>query len=102
MSHATASGATERRRYTYRRGRAIVFGAGFEHSTEPGRCADGQPHAYLCFTFGTDRQAAWEQISRTLDTQSRIVCQPDGTLGLSHLGRELERMIEEASASAPS
>lgn len=31
-----------------------------------------QAHAYLCFTFGTDQQQRWGEISRTLGSQSRV------------------------------
>jgi len=81
-------------RYVYKRGKAIVFGSQFEHSTEPGE--GKEPHAYLCFTFGTDDQARWPEISRTLDTQSRVVCHPNGDFVLSHLGNEIERMVHGA------
>ena len=81
------------RRYVYRRGRAVVFGAGFEHSTEPGAGRDGQAHVYLCFTFGTDRQERWREISRTLGTQSRVVQHPDGALRLSNLGEQIEEAL---------
>mmetsp|Transcript_40601 Transcript_40601/g.91583 ORF Transcript_40601/g.91583 Transcript_40601/m.91583 type:complete len:353 (+) Transcript_40601:66-1124(+) len=75
--------------YTYRKGEAVVFGAGFEHSTEPGESAE--PSAFLCFTFGTDREELWPQIARTINTQSRIVCTPSGQLKLSRLGQCMER-----------
>lgn len=89
-------------RYEYKLGKALVFGSQFEHSTEPGRGQDGEPHAFLCFTFGTDRQERWAEIARTLDTQSRIVAHPDGQLQLSRLGEEIERIIREhASAAVP-
>jgi len=58
----------EVRRYAYQKGRAIVFGSRFEHTTEVGSGRDGQVHAYLCFTFGTDQQQRWGEISRTLGT----------------------------------
>lgn len=86
----------EVRRYAYRKGRAIVFGSGFEHSTEPGKGRDGQPHVYLCFTFGTDRQEQWPEISRTISTQSRIVQHPDGKLRLSAIGEEIARILAES------
>ena len=81
-------------RYMYKKGRAIVFGSQFLHSTEPGRGHKGEVHAYLCFTFGTDRQGAWPRIAKTLDTQSRVVMHPDGQLALSKIGREIERMVQ--------
>ena len=83
------------RRYEYAFGKALVFGSGFRHSTEPGRAAAGTSlHAYLCFTFGTDEQRRWPEIARTLDTQSRVVKHPDGQLGLSHLGEEIQKLVD--------
>ena len=90
--------ATEERRYAYQKGRAIVFGSRFEHSTEVGAGRDGEAHAYLCFTFGTDQAHRWPEISRTLGTQTRVVKHPDGELRLSHLGEEIERMVQEYAA----
>ena len=52
------------RQYAYRKGEAIVFGASFVHSTEPGAAADpAAPHVYLCFTFGTDKPEHWPAIA---------------------------------------
>ena len=65
---AAAAAPREERRYAYQKGRAIVFGSRFEHTTEVGSGRDGQLHAYLCFTFGTDQQQRWAEISRTLGT----------------------------------
>ena len=80
-----------RRRYVYSKGKAIVFGSHFLHSTEPGRGRDGETHAFLCFTFGTDDEASWPAIARTLDSQSRIVRHPNGELCLTALGEERAR-----------
>ena len=90
-------------RYVYRKGKAVVFGSRFLHSTEPGQAANGQLHAYLCFTFGTDDQSRWPQIERTLGTQSRLVMHPDGVMRLSSLGQAIESALEamrEADAEA--
>ena len=72
-------------RYTYRKGEAIVFGASFVHSTEPGKARDPQkPHVYLCFTFGTDKPEHWPAIAQTIDGyQSRMLTRPDGSMVLS-------------------
>ena len=84
----------------------MVFGSRFEHSTEPGR-GDGEVHAYLCFTFGTDDAAMWPAIEATLGTQSRLVMHPDGELRLSVLGEEIEKALaamraaDEQVAAAP-
>jgi len=82
----------------YKKGTAVVFGSKFMHSTEPGAGRDGDPHAYLCFTFGTTDMAAWPQISRTLGTQSRVVVTPDGSFGFSRLGEKIEEMVRNYRA----
>jgi hypothetical protein len=85
------------RRVDYRFGKAIVFAAGFKHSTEPGRAAGEAPHAYLCFTFGTDRLEDWPLIAQTIDCDHlRLMSRPDGVLVLSSLGRQL---AEESGAA---
>lgn len=85
-------------RYEYKVGTGIVFGASFQHSTEPGRAhpVDGM-HVYLCFTFGTDRQQDWPMIFGAVGgNQSRVVCTMEGQLVLTKLGR---RLLDEANAS---
>jgi len=39
--------------YTYKHGKAVCFGSGFEHATQPSKNEDTK--AFLCFTFGTDK-----------------------------------------------
>lgn len=86
-------------RYTYRRGKAIAFGAGFSHSTEPGRAAKlDEPHAFLCFTFGTDLEDRWPSITRTVGYQSRLLANFEGAHVLSSFGREIERRVQCAAA----
>ena len=82
------------RRQEYAFGKAVVFGAGFRHSTEPGSSTEpgGEPHVFLCFTFGTDRQEAWPLIAQTIDgDQSRMLCRPDGEIVLTQLGRSMQK-----------
>jgi hypothetical protein len=64
--------------YTYRRGRAVIFGARFWHSTQP--IARAAVRAFLCFTFGTDKTRYWPGIEKTVGYQSKLYCMPDGTL----------------------
>lgn len=64
------------------------------HSTEPGAAAEGETHAYLCFTFGTDSMASWSDITSTIGTQSRLVREPNGELALSAFGKDLEQLDE--------
>ncbi len=90
------------RRYEYRKGKAIVFGSGFEHSTEPGAGHDGEVHAYLSFMFGTDDQAQWPEIEQTMDAQSRILQHPDGRVELSKIGRAIQLMLADLDESRQS
>ena len=85
----------ETRRYAYKKGRAIAFGDGFIHSTEPGTGRGGEQHVYLCFTFGTSDQSSWPKIGSTLENQCRILARPDGTFGLTKLGRQVEAFNRE-------
>jgi hypothetical protein len=64
-------------RYPYQRGKALIFGDKFIHSTEPGCCAP--PVVLLSFTFGTDRMRYWDRIARTGAYQGNLVRRPDGT-----------------------
>jgi len=90
------------RRYTYRRGEAICFGAGFQHSTEPGAAdpADGV-HCYLCFTFGSDKAEYWP---RVLETQggyaARVLRGPDRTEHVTEVGRFLAEQEGAATRDA--
>ena len=88
------------RRVDYRFGKAVVFAAGFKHSTEPGRSAGEAPHAYLCFTFGTDRQEHWPLIAQTVDCDHlRLMGRPDGQVVTSSLGRQLASAAGAAGES---
>lgn len=67
-----------RRMYRYRRGTAVVFGPGFIHGTQ--RMLAGPSRAFLCFTFGSDKEEHWPALKKTVGTWSRQVCRPGGTL----------------------
>ena len=72
------------KRYHYRKNKAIVFGARFTHSTEPG---EGQvPQAYLCMQFGSDKKEHWNKILETINYQSRFVMAADGLMRPTELG----------------
>jgi len=49
--------------YEYQQDQAIAFANGFAHSTDIGH--DNEPKAFFCFSIGTDKQDAWEEISKT-------------------------------------
>jgi hypothetical protein len=72
----------EHARYTYRKGKAIVFASQFKHSTEPGMSSEPgkAPHVYLCFAFGSDDPRLWPAISQTVGGQSRLVSKANGKL----------------------
>ena len=63
--------------YTYRPGKALVFGEHFLHSTRPGQ--SDQPVVLLSFTFGTDKMHYWEAIAETAAAQGTLVRRPDGS-----------------------
>lgn len=76
--------------YRYRAGEAICFGSDFVHSTQPGRSLDGRPHAFLCFTFGSDKQEHWPAIAPTINGyQSRFLHRYDGVSELTQIGEYL-------------
>lgn len=62
--------------YAYQRGKAIVFGDDFLHSTQPGQTES--PTVLLSFTFGTDRMEHWPAISQTAGYQGNLIRLPDG------------------------
>ena len=98
----TSEPGSKPRRYRYKLGEAIVFGAGFVHSTEPGvaplddSVGTRRAHAYLCFAFGSDREEHWSSIAETIDgNQTRQISRPaqlNGAqkLSLSKLGLRIE------------
>ncbi len=64
--------------YCYRKGTAIVIGTSFVHGTQV--VASGQPRAFLCFTFGSDKEKYWPELKKSIYYQSRLLCTPGGTL----------------------
>jgi hypothetical protein len=64
--------------YRYRLGVAVVFGAGFLHGTQP--VVAGAPRAFLCFTFGSDKEQYWPAVRKSIGGQSRLICRPGGEL----------------------
>ena len=64
--------------YRYEMGKAIIFGGGFEHSSQI--CRASAPLGFLCFAFGTDQPEYWPQIRDAINTQSRILFNSKGRL----------------------
>lgn len=93
------------KQYRYRRGEAIVFSSKFIHSTEPGQALGGHrtPHAFLCFTFGTDKREHWDTILPTIGGyQSRFLCQWNGEFALTEIGKYLRKEDVAAGRVLPS
>ena len=91
LLYEDASG--ELRQYRYRTGEALVLASRFMHSTEPGAAApeaNGRPHVFLCFTFGSDKVEHWPAIAPTINGyQSRFLHRWDGASELTEIGRYL-------------
>ena len=64
--------------YRYKKGTAIVIGTSFLHGTQV--VSTGQPRAFLCFTFGSDKEKYWPEVKNSIYYQSRLICTPGGTL----------------------
>lgn len=64
-------------RFDYEIGRAIVFGDGFPHSTEPFRWSSNL-RVLVSLTFGTDDNTYWPLLRKTLGRQARYVRLPCG------------------------
>ena len=79
-----SSGDAAVRRYQYRKGKALCFGASFVHSTEPGRAADGELHAYARHGASTGRLDSTKtdstQTDSATDSTRRAACLPPGAL----------------------
>ena len=65
----------EEKIYPYSCGRAVAFGGGFYHSTEP--FESPTPYAFLCFTFGVTDMELWPSISETAAEQGLLYRHPE-------------------------
>lgn len=67
----------QRQHYLYQIGKALIFGEGFLHSTEP--YAPTQTlRVLLSLTFGTDKWQHWPILKQTIQAQSHYYLQPCG------------------------
>lgn len=60
--------------YEYEVGKAVAFGADFEHSTQP--FESNEPKVFLGFTYGTRDPDLWKMISETVTYQGVIYKDP--------------------------
>ena len=65
-------------KYRYKKGKAIVFGSDFMHSTEP--FESKQKYVFLCFTYGCTDLTIWEEIKRTVTEQGISYRHPNGNI----------------------
>lgn len=65
------------RLHKYRCGDAIFFGEGFVHSTQPYQRSEHE-RVLVSLTFGTDKMVHWEQLAKTIGSQSRFLRLPSG------------------------
>jgi len=67
-----------RGRYDYQLGEAVIFGEGFEHTTEPFEYS-GHHRVLLSLTIGTDKLKYWSVLSQTVgEYQSKFLILPCG------------------------
>jgi len=88
------------KQYRYRRGKAVVFGHGFEHATQDGELEDREKEAcfaFLCFTFGSPDAADWATIGPYAGAQGRVHWRCDGRMDLSAnvIGGKYDNMRQE-------
>ena len=72
----------DERVYKYTMGKAVIFGGGLFHSSQPCRPRSRQevqrPWAFLCFNFGTDKIDYWPTIKENIECSGKLIVQPDG------------------------
>jgi len=65
-------------KYRYQKGKAIIFGSDFLHSTEP---FDSQnKFIFLCFTYGSRDLSKWQSIKKTASRQGIAYRHPSGEI----------------------
>lgn len=69
--------------YNYRKGKALIFGDKFSHSTRPGSVKTTS--GLLSFAFGSDKMTYWDQMSRTVASQGNLCRRPDGSFIFSRI-----------------
>jgi hypothetical protein len=63
--------------YQYKMNEAVIFGDGFEHTTQPYPATDNL-RVMLSFTFGTDKAEYWNTLKQTIGEQSNYMILPCG------------------------
>ena len=60
--------------YKYSQGKAVSFGGGFYHSTEPFKSTE--PYIFMCFTYGVTDMELWDSIAVTAAEQGMFYRHP--------------------------
>jgi hypothetical protein len=90
------------RTYPYSKGKAIIFGSNFLHSTEPGRATSSdRPNVYLCFEFGSDMGSHWPAIVSTIGYQTRLLARYDGELVPGYMDVNMDAPVHCTKSSSP-
>ena len=70
--------------YKYTLGKAVVFGGGTWHSSQPCKprtpLERARPWAFLCFNFGTDKMEYWPTLQQNIVCSGKLIVQPDGNV----------------------
>lgn len=70
--------------YQYKLGKAVIFGGGSMHSTQP--CSPRsledvqRPWAFICFNFGTTVMEYWPELQKNIACSGKMIMRPDGTM----------------------
>ena len=64
----------------YERGKAIIFGDDFIHSTEPFKTKDNRDIVFACFAIGSDKEKYWKSIFNNVKDQTKKIMKYNGEL----------------------
>jgi len=85
--------------YKYQLGKAVIFGGGLIHSSQPCEARSiaehNRPWAFLCYNFGTNKMKHWKTIGPQMECSGKFVVLPNGTVqntsSCSNAHKELEK-----------
>jgi len=64
----------------YERGKAVIFGDDFIHSTEPFKLKDDKEIVFACFAIGSDKEKYWKSIFNNVKDQTKKIIKYNGEL----------------------
>ena len=77
----------------YERGKAIIFGDDFIHSTEPFNSKDDKEIVFACFAVGSDKEKYWKSIFNNVKAQTKKIIKYNGELVINT--NEMRQLKEE-------